>query len=139
MISCNIDDCTGELLGEAMAKLMQAGARDCFFTPVYMKKCRPAYQLTLLCAADQEEQMTKLLFLHTSTIGVRKQTIARTVMERRIETVQTSFGAVEVKIASFEGIQKFAVEFESAKRVAEANNLPVAQVIAHTEATIKQW
>ncbi len=96
-LECNIDDCTGEAAGYAMERLFAAGARDVHFTPVFMKKNRPGYLITVLCAAEERESMEAILFTETSTIGVRRQWMARTVLPREERVVETSLGEVRVK------------------------------------------
>ena len=72
LLESNIDDCTGEALGYAMECLLEAGARDAFFTPIYMKKNRPAYRLSVLCDEEHIREMDEILFRETTTIGVRR-------------------------------------------------------------------
>ena len=91
-IECNIDDCSGETMGYTLERLMSEGAMDVFFTPIVMKKSRPAYKVTVLCSIDDSERMTALLFRETTTIGVR-----RTVMEK---VTTDSHAAVYTRIIS---------------------------------------
>ena len=113
-----MDDCTGEQLGYCLELLFQAGCRDAFFTPIYMKKNRPAYLLQVLCDAQQEQAMTQLIFKNTTTIGLRRQEMDRVVMERKLVTLDTSYGSLEVKRCWYGELQKDYVEYESAKRLA---------------------
>lgn len=96
-LETNVDDCTPEALGFVMERLLEAGARDVFFTPVTMKKQRPGALVTVLCDEERREALENLLFRETTTIGVRRVTMERTVLRRRSETVQTSLGPVRVK------------------------------------------
>ena len=96
-LETNVDDCTPEALGFVMERLLEAGARDVFFTPVTMKKQRPGALVTVLCDEERREALENLLFRETTTIGVRRVTMERTVLRRRSETVQTSLGPVWVK------------------------------------------
>ena len=96
-LETNIDDCTGEALGYVMERLLAAGARDVYYTPVYMKKNRPAYLLALLCLQEDVPAMEQIIFAETTTIGIRKVKMERCVLNRRLRTVQTSLGAVQVK------------------------------------------
>lgn len=96
-LETNVDDCTPEALGYVMERLLEAGARDVFFTPVYMKKQRPGTLLTVLCDEAHRAALEAILFRETTTIGVRRVTMERTVLPRRGETVQTSLGPVQVK------------------------------------------
>lgn len=80
ILESNIDDCAGEILGYTMDLLFEAGARDVWFTPIFMKKNRPAYQLSVLCAEDQIRALDAILFRETTTIGVRRYRVERTAL-----------------------------------------------------------
>lgn len=96
-LETNLDDCTGEALGYVMERLLAAGARDVYYTPICMKKNRPAYLLSVLCLEEDVPAMEALIFGETTTIGIRRVRMARTVLNRRLCTVQTSLGRVQVK------------------------------------------
>ncbi|NBK90695.1 nickel pincer cofactor biosynthesis protein LarC [bacterium 1XD21-13] len=123
MLECNIDDCSGEALGYAMECLLEAGARDVFFTPIYMKKNRPAYQVSVLCEEKQIRDMTIILFRETTTIGVRRYPIEREALERRVEEVLTPYGPVKVKVCSFENEETGYPEYESVKKLAKEQGI----------------
>ena len=97
-LESNIDDSTGEALGYAMERLLEAGARDVYYTPVYMKKNRPAYQLNVICDEESTALMEEIIFRETTTIGIRKMKMQRAVMQREICRVETSLGMAEVKV-----------------------------------------
>ena len=128
-IESNIDDCSGEVLGYVMDKLLAAGALDVFYTPVYMKKNRPAWQLSVLCRPQQAAAMEQIIFTETTTIGLRKCLMERTCLERSPQQAQLSIGALEVKTCLLpDGSSKSYPEYESAVRLARANNLSLQQV-----------
>ncbi len=129
-LACNLDDITGEALGFACETLLEAGALDVWVTPATMKKGRPGHILSLLCPCEREAVFSRLMLLHTSTIGVRSSRPRRVVMERRAATVQTPFGAVEVKESVLEGINKTKVEYESARTIARERGVPLGDVLA---------
>lgn len=85
-LESNIDDCTGEALGYVMDRLFEAGARDVNYIPVYMKKNRPAYQLNVLCSEETVPRIEEIIFKETTTIGIRRVRMERTVMRREIRT-----------------------------------------------------
>lgn len=122
-LQCNIDDMTGEELSYACEKILACGAPDVFLTPVYMKKGRGAYMLTVLCALQDKEKFERLIFQNTSTIGIREHRCARSLMDRREETVSAPFGEVDVKISSGYGAVKFKAEYESVKKIADEHNI----------------
>ena len=117
MLETNVDDCPGEVLGYAMECLLEAGAKDVFFTPVFMKKNRPAYQISVLCAEEQIREMDAVLFRETTTIGVRRSRVQREVLERRAREVETIYGPALVKVCGLEGKEVCYPEYESVKRI----------------------
>ncbi len=96
-LETNIDDCSGEVLGYVMDRLFEAGARDVHYIPVYMKKNRPAYQLNVICREDHIAALENIIFSETTTIGIRRQKMERSVLPRRNEEIMTGLGAAEVK------------------------------------------
>lgn len=128
LLECNLDDSTGEQLAFAMEILFNAGALDVYFTPITMKKNRPAVMLSVICHPEAREEMCKLMFIHTSTIGVRHRIWDRTVMHREKGIADTKLGQIEVKHCSYKGIEKTTVEFESAKKIALEHNLTLEEV-----------
>lgn len=127
-LESNIDDCTGEALGFVMEKLMEAGARDVFCTPVYMKKNRPAYQLNVICKEEQIEELQNLIFEHTTTIGIRRVEMERTILEREIRTCETPLGEVRVKVCSLGAGKRVYPEYDSVARLCKERHLPYQQV-----------
>ena len=128
VIETNIDDTTPELLGYAMEKLFEAGAKDVFFTPVYMKKNRPATQLTVLCDEAQIPRMEQILFTETSTIGLRKFQANRTCLPREIIKITTPYGNVQAKKVSWGSTTHIALEYDDACRLAKEKNIPLAEI-----------
>ena len=123
-LETNIDDCTGENLGYVMERLFEAGARDAHYTPVYMKKNRPAYQLNVICDRESVPEMEKIIFQETTTIGIRKAEMERTVLERSAGKISTSLGEAEVKICILpDGEKRCYPEYESVRRAAEENRI----------------
>lgn len=120
VMESNIDDSTGEQLGWAMDKLMQAGALDVSYTPCFMKKNRPGYLLRVIAYKKDVAALEKMIFSSTSTIGIRRYPVERSCMERKNVTVQTAFGAVMAKKCRWQEVEKVYPEYESVKSVAEA-------------------
>lgn len=128
-IETDIDDCTGEALGYTMEKLLQAGALDVHYTPIYMKKNRPAWELTVICKADQMEALEDIIFQETTTIGIREFTsVMRSVLQRQQVQVETPYGLAEAKQISLHGETRLYPEYESVKKLAEENGVPFAEV-----------
>ena len=127
-IEANIDDSTPEELGYAMDKLFEAGARDVHFIPCYMKKNRMG---TLLCALADSEHLAaveKAIFLHTSTVGVRRFPVERTCMARSTFEVETEFGKVRVKKSVLGDIKKIKPEFDDLKACADKAGVSIREI-----------
>ncbi|MGI6501594.1 MAG: nickel pincer cofactor biosynthesis protein LarC [Anaerostipes sp.] len=99
-LESNIDDCSGEVLGYVMDLLLEAGAKDVHYTPVFMKKNRPGYQLNVICKEDMIETLETIIFNETTTIGIRKIPMERSVLKRENKTIHTSLGNAKVKVCS---------------------------------------
>ena len=127
-LSCNLDDITGEAIGFAMEQLMDAGALDVFTTPIGMKKSRPGVMLTVLCRPKDKETLLPLIFRHTTTLGIREHRLRRYVLDRKTETVQTSYGPVRQKIATGYGVERKKYEYEDVARLARENNVSLNDI-----------
>lgn len=127
-LESNIDDCTGEMLGYLMERLFAAGARDVHYTPVFMKKNRPAWQLNVICDPKDRESMEEIIFAETTTIGIRRINMQRTVLERESERVSTPFGEAAVKVCRLAGGKRFYPEYDSVKALAEKSGRSFQEV-----------
>lgn len=128
VLETSIDDCTGEQLAYCREQLMQAGALDVSFFPLFMKKGRPAYGLTVLCREAEEEALTKVIFRETTAVGLRRSTRERRVMARSFGEVVTEYGPVQVKICEYGEIRKAYVEYESAAALARRTGKPLDEI-----------
>jgi pyridinium-3,5-bisthiocarboxylic acid mononucleotide nickel chelatase len=129
-ISCNLDDMTPEAIGFATELLLESGALDVFTTPINMKKNRPAIMLTCLCKPDDQHHIAQLILRHTTTLGVRYQTLKRDVMTYTTYKVQTPYGEIRIKSANGYDLSKQKPEYEDIRAAALANNIPFSQVYA---------
>ena len=125
VMETNIDDTTGEILGYAAEKLMQNGALDAFFTPIYMKKGRPAYRLTVACRKEDIEKLQTIIFRETTTIGIRYRYEKRNVLPREKVEVNTGYGLVQAKQVKLGEETYTYPEYESLKKIAEEKNIPL--------------
>ena len=123
VMETNIDDCSGEMLGFAMELLLEAGAADVWYTPIYMKKNRPAYQLSVLCREADMEKLEDIIITHTTTIGIRHYPVTRTVLSREKKTVETAHGPVEVKVCEHKGAHYYYPEYESVQKLCRENHI----------------
>ncbi len=123
VLETNIDDTTSEVLGYTSQLLFEHGALDVFFTPIYMKKNRPAYRLSVACKEEKLETMQNIIFKETTTIGMRYRREQRKILSRKQVFIDSPYGKVMAKEVIFDG-QKFVYpEFEDVKRVAQATGL----------------
>ena len=127
-LECNVDDMTAEELGFALEEVLAAGALEAYTTPVGMKKSRPGTIFSILCREADREKLLRMMFRHTTTIGVRESICRRYTLTRRFETVQTPCGAVQKKISSGYGVSREKYEYEDLARIAREQKLSLAEV-----------
>ncbi|HEX3134953.1 MAG TPA: LarC family nickel insertion protein [Planctomycetota bacterium] len=128
-LRCQVDDSTGEQLAVLVADLMTAGAKDAYLTPVLMKKGRPGYELTVLCAPNEREALTSLVLTRSSTIGVRHHLLDRTVLHRRQASVSVHGHEIPLKIVTLpDGSERAKPEADVVLSVARALGLPFDEV-----------
>jgi hypothetical protein len=128
-LACNIDDMSPEIHGYVLERLLAAGAADAWLTPLVMKKGRPGTLVSVVCAPALEPTLTGLLLAETTTLGVRRRTVDRTVLAREVREVATRFGALPVKVALRDGEPlKAKPEYEACRRVAERERVPLREV-----------
>lgn len=128
MLETNIDDATGEALGYVMERLLSAGARDVCYVPAFMKKNRPAYLMKVICDESGREAMEELIFRHTTTIGIRRVPLERTVLPRRIVTVETPWGTARAKEVIRDGRVSCYPEYDDIARLADASGKPFREL-----------
>ena len=129
-LECDVDDCTGEALGYCMEALLAAGAKEAHFVPVFTKKNRPAWQIQVICDEGRRECCENILFLNTTTIGVRRQRMERTVLVRRSCKVATPLGTVEAKTVELPGGQTRTMpEHDSLAALAHASGKGYQEVL----------
>lgn len=127
-LSCNLDDCTGEAIGFAMERLLDAGALDVYWTSVGMKKNRPGILLTCMCRPSDREKMVKLLFKHTTTLGVRESAFRRYTLSRESKTIQTPDGDIRVKVSTGYGVTREKPEFEDLAKIARKTGKSLSEL-----------
>jgi len=127
---CNLDDVTGEICGYTVEKLMAQGAMDAWYTPIYMKKCRPAYKLCVLYQRSMQEVFEHIIFTETSTLGLRYYPVNRTVLTRHFFTVTIPQGEVKVKAGYYKGILvNLAPEYEECAFLAKKANTSLQEIM----------
>ena len=137
VLETEVDDSAPQLLGPLLDRLLAAGAKDAFFTPVQMKKGRPGVLVTVLAPPERREAIEELLFRETTTLGVRCQVWERSELERETASVATAYGTVRVKIGRRGAVVYNAwPEFEDCQRLAAEAGVAVKEVLA---AALAAW
>lgn len=130
-LETDIDDCPAEELGYVMELLYAAGAREVHFAPVYMKKSRPGYEIVVICTEDKRETLEAILFKNTTTIGIRRCTMERTVLKRFEDIVTTEYGQVKMKTVVLpDGSVRRYPEYESMKAICDATGMAIPELRA---------
>ena len=128
VMETNIDDCSGEILGYTEEMLFESGALDVFYTPIFMKKNRPAYRLTVVCKEPDIQKLQNIIFRETTTIGIRYRYEYRTELEREQITIDTPYGKLQAKKVVNNGETYIYPEYESVKELAEKNHIPLKEL-----------
>jgi len=124
LLETNIDDLSPQVLGYVMDRAFEIGALDCWFTPIQMKKNRPAVMVSMLCEHSKRQVLTDLLYQETTTLGIRVRDIERECLEREIVRVKTDFGFVDVKIGRRDGkIVNAMPEYDHVRQLALENGV----------------
>ena len=123
-LETDIDDCSGEVMGHVLKLLMANGAREAHYMPIYTKKNRPAYTLTVICKETDRENLENLIFAETTTIGIRREKMQRTILKRELCTFETLLGRATVKICTLpDGQIRCYPEYDSVAELAERNQI----------------
>lgn len=128
-LESDIDDASGEVLGYTMEKLFEAGALDVHYSPIYMKKNRPAWELVVICKEDKKEELEDIIFSETTTIGIREFTsLMRSILHRETKEIYTPYGKAKVKEVTLPEGKRYYPEYEVVKTLAEKNGKPFQTV-----------
>lgn len=127
-LETDIDDCSGEVLGYTMKKLLKAGAKDVHYTPVFMKKNRPGWELTVIAAKDDVEKLEQIIFGETTTIGIREMKVERTCLPREEKEVVTPYGTASAKGVEVKGRMKWYPEYKTVKKLVKKHKVSFAEV-----------
>ena len=129
VIEANIDNMSGELLGDLMERLLAVGALDVSYTPMQMKKNRPAVMLRVICSQETGDSLAMLLLRETTTLGVRIQHMQRLKAQRSFQSIETPFGPLIVKIKRLgKRILSAAPEYEECQRIARERGIPLTEI-----------
>ncbi len=130
MVECNLDDMSPELYEPVMEALLRKGALDVFLTPILMKKSRPAVTLSVLCDPDKRKDLEEILWLQTTTFGLRSYRVDKSMLKRTFSRMETTYGPVALKQAWYRGRRiKSKPEYEDCKRLAEEKGVSVREIL----------
>jgi len=129
LLQTNIDDASPQILGFVMERAFELGANDCWFTPIQMKKNRPATMLSVLCSEEKKHQITELIYRETTSLGVREQPLLRDALMREIVQVNTEYGSIDVKLGILDGkIVNAMPEYDQVQEAARDHSVPFSKV-----------
>jgi uncharacterized protein (TIGR00299 family) protein len=138
VLETNLDDADGMTIGHAVDELWRAGALDVALTPIQMKKGRPGVLMSVQAEPFNADRIESTLFKHTPTLGIRRQSVQRTVLVRCAHEVETAYGPVAGKVAVLpDGARRFSPEFEACRELAQRHEVPLAEIISAAEAAYR--
>lgn len=129
-LETNIDDCTGESLGFVMDELFSTGARDVHFIPCFMKKNRPAYLLSVICLENDRKKMEEIIFRHTTTIGIRRVFMERTVLDRKEIFLDSPYGKIRAKSVQGNGVARTLPEYDDVAKIARKSGKTFGEIFS---------
>lgn len=144
VLEANLDDMNPEWFGYAQDTLFARGALDVFYTPIFMKKNRPATKLTVLCDTGSVEALVDVLFRETSTFGVRTYEVRRHKLQRFSRSVETPYGPIAVKVGRWRGrVVQLSPEYDACCEAARRSGVPLKDVYRAAElqghASLGEW
>lgn len=128
VMETNVDDCSGEVLAYTSEELFENGALDVFYTPIFMKKGRPAYRLSVACRKEDMFKLQNIMFKETTTIGIRYRFESRTELGREMVEIDTKYGKIKAKKVTNNGATYVYPEYESLKEIAKKNDIPLKEL-----------
>ncbi|MDD5722541.1 MAG: nickel pincer cofactor biosynthesis protein LarC [Syntrophales bacterium] len=129
IVETNIDDMNPEVYDHVISKLLRNGAMDAYLVPIIMKKNRPAVQMSVLCREEDVDTVIDIIFEETTTLGIRQYRVEKKMMDRKVVTVETPYGQVDIKLGVYKGkILKFKPEYDQCKKLAKENDLSLSKV-----------
>ncbi len=139
LLETNIDDMNPQIYGQVMDLLFRAGACDVYFTPIQMKKNRPAVMLSALVAPSHEKKAVDILMRETTTLGIRRTPLDRYVLPRKAVKVRTEYGIIEGKVAELpEGEKKFQPEYDACLSAAQKFKAPLRKIFSAAMAAYRK-
>jgi uncharacterized protein (TIGR00299 family) protein len=138
MIETNVDDMSPQLISHVMERAFELGALDCYFTAVQMKKNRPAVLISILCRSNERDELGRMLFSETTTLGFRSFEVERRALERSIVKAETKYGSIDVKVARLNGrVINQMPEFDQCREAARIAGVPLRVVEEAARAALR--
>ncbi|ALB40283.1 hypothetical protein AA650_07185 [Anabaena sp. WA102] len=133
VLDTQIDDLNPQVFGYVFEALFAAGAVDVFTQPIGMKKSRTGILLTVICHPENLASCEAVLFRETSTLGIRRTTQKRAILQRKMQNVDTIYGTISVKVAwtgtaTEKVITNVQPEYEDCAELARKNNIPWREI-----------
>jgi len=139
VVECNVDDLDPRVLPVVIDRLLGSGALDASVTPIVMKKGRPGHLITALAPAEALDTVVEILLRETTSLGCRSTPVTKYHLGRRMETVETPWGPVGVKLAiSGDEVLRRIPEFEDCAELARATGVPVRDILAAAGAAVEE-
>lgn len=135
-LSCNLDDMTPERIGFAMDSLFEAGALEVYTIPLGMKKSRPGVMLCVICKEADKDKMVKLVFRHTTTLGIRENRSRRYTLKRNVKMFDSPYGDVRVKYSEGYDVSRKKFEYNDLARIARERGISVDEALKLVEQSI---
>lgn len=127
-LSTNIDDMSAEEIAFAMDIMLRNEALDVYCNSIYMKKNRIGTEFVVLTDESKKEKIVELIFKHTTILGIREEKITRYILDRKVESIDTDFGKVNIKKSFGYNTYNEKIEFEDLKKIAMENNLSIKDI-----------
>jgi uncharacterized protein (DUF111 family) len=129
LLECNIDDMNPEHFEYLLDLLFKKGVHDAWFTPIIMKKSRPATTVSVLCRPESAESLKGVLFTNTTTIGLREYSISKSILQREERVIKTQFGPVRIKECFYKGKSiQLKPEFDDCKALADKHQVSIKEI-----------
>lgn len=138
LLETNLDDTTPQTVAYCVERLLEAGALDAWTQPIHMKKNRSGVMLSVLCETACVEALERIMFMETPTLGIRRKTVERRVLPRRLESISTRFGDIRMKIGELAGIVTATPEYEDCKSAALRHRVPLREVLTEARTAWRQ-
>ncbi len=139
LFECNIDDMNPEYYDYLIDKLFEAGAHDVFLVPIIMKKSRPAVQIKVLCSGSKQKEIEQILLEETTSLGLRYIPVTKSMLERRVKTIDTAFGKIKIKEGLYSGKSiKYKAEYDDCVKAAKKHKVSLQKVYSEVEYCVKK-